>query len=118
MSPKLVNQLIITVSAILLLGLGFWAGIRYSTANYKPQDLKINIDRTATTVSKEVLGVQWIKSGENPTCDADHPVKGRVDSGLGYYYTNENKNYAKIKPSICFANEDVAKLQAGYIKKY
>jgi hypothetical protein len=66
----------------------------------------------------QVDGVHWLKLNEPPECPKTHPVKGKVNSDGGIYYGLDAKNWARIKPQLCFANEEYAKDKAFFEKKY
>ena len=71
-----------------------------------------------TSSLKATSGVFWIKSGQQPVCTNDYPVKGKFDAPASFYYTRESKTYDRVKPDICFASEEVARDVAGFIRKF
>jgi hypothetical protein len=127
------NSITSSLSAILLAllvgGSGFYFGFK---TNFKTNE-SVNAENNSKTiqkpvveatnkvveqiVTKEVLGVQWIKPNQSPTCDKDHPIKGKF-SKTNYYYTKSAKTYDRVSPDICFTTEEFARDTAGFIKKF
>ncbi|MEM1312604.1 MAG: hypothetical protein AAGF07_04030 [Patescibacteria group bacterium] len=122
--PRLIN-IIGTVSLIVIIFVvGFYFGYKNATAS------QANLNGIPVTTASdtpnnkqeikalEVLGVQWIKIGQEPVCESNYPIKGTFADNFGNYYTPENSRYKRIKADICFANEEYARDTAGFVKKY
>jgi hypothetical protein len=123
------NQILANVFVVVIsLGSGYYFGYKTSQSSTVNVDSakSIRISSTSSQISsqsinivtKEVVGVQWIKPNQEPRCDKDHKIKGKFNSQANYYYTPTYKTYDKLNPEICFANEEFAKDSAGFIKKY
>ncbi len=122
-SKKWINYIGIALLVVVVFIIGFYYGFRYHESNNSSVDLT-SIQGAAETIeqvevtTKEVEGVRWIKSGEDPTCPADHPIKGKFDSGVCFYYNKDNQFYNRVKAHVCFATEEFAEQSAGCIKKF
>jgi hypothetical protein len=113
---------------LLFLG-GFYFG-------YKNRDSQINKDSSEQIIiqtpdlsssnskeensilAKNPDGVFWIKAGQEPICPKEFPIKGRYKDNSQIFYTPESKTYNRVKPDLCFANEDFALKVAGFIKQF
>lgn len=67
---------------------------------------------------KNPEGVFWIKLGEEPICPKSHPIKGKYKDSSKVFYMPDNKSYTRVKPDLCFATEDFAIKQAGFINQF
>ncbi len=109
----------------LLVCVVFGAGFYFGYKNSESKSIivaSVNTDRgkiVEPLKAREVDGVFWIQPGKEPACPENAPIKGKFGTdGLNQYYLPENKNYNKIKTSICFATEEFARDKAGFIKKF
>ncbi len=126
MNNKWLNYLGLIMLAGLLFGFGFYFGFKSSSANNngKISGLSKELNSSSGTKItenvkvKEVEGLFWIKPNESPVCPSDYPIKGVFKTDSNYYYTKESKMYDRVKPDICFANEEIAKNNAGFLKKF
>jgi hypothetical protein len=116
------NQILATFFIIVMsAGCGYYFGFKTSANNKASVPREISIQSSSVQIniiSKEVIGVQWIKPNQEPKCDKDHKVKGKFNQQINYYYSPEYKNYERITPEICFSTEDFARDSAGFIKKF
>lgn len=110
----------------LLFGAGFYFGFKTSQAqNSNLTATKNDIKAIAETSNKaenitvkEVDGVYFITPGNKPECPESYKIKAKYNtSNTGIFYTNDNKNFEKVIPQLCFATEDFAKSK-GFLKKY
>jgi hypothetical protein len=122
-SKKWLNYLGILLLVVLVFGIGFYYGFRYREANSQEADFS-DVQGAAESIehievkAKEVDGVYWIKAGQDPNCPADHPIKGKFDSGVCFFYNKDNQFYNRVKAHVCFATEEFAEEEVGCIKKY
>jgi hypothetical protein len=119
------NLLAVGLIAIICAGLGYYFGTKVATRELQEKQkeqiaiVAQNVEKKSeTVVAKEVAGVQWFKSNEDPKCDETHPIKGVFRSGDGIYYTRDYKKYETTKPDLCFATEEFARDSAGLRKKF
>ncbi len=122
-SNKYLNYLGTFLLVIIVFIIGFYYGFRYHENNFGGVDLVKLKDTTESlerveVKTKEVEGIFWIKSGEDPICPNTHPVKIKYDSGVCFFYTKENRSYSRVKAHVCSATEDFAKNQMGCLKKF
>ncbi len=132
MNSKILERAGLTFLAVVLFCFGFYLGIKYepvdsnSTKN-QGKSISSNLDNQPSSsapsannkiVGKEVSEVSWVKTGAEPVCPESHPIKGRLTDGQKLYYLPENKTASRVKPDICFLNEEYAKNTAGFIRKY
>ena len=124
-SDKILNYSGLVFLVCLLFTVGFYFGYKNAEARLNIQTVNqgFQSDVSAETIDKEIIaesvpGVYWIKPGEEPICPNTHPVKGTYNDNNGNFYTKENSRYDRIKPDICFATEEYAKNESGYIKKF
>ena len=112
---------------LIIFGLGFYFGFRVGGTNnlsqtkteYSNSNMSSSNSATVKIESKEVPGVFFFKiNSADHVCPIDYKVKGTFGTDTGNYYLENNKNYARIKPDICFASEEFARDSAGFIKKY
>lgn len=107
----------LVVVGLSLFGSGFWVGNKLKNVDASSTSSSpLIIEKKVDAVS--VPGVYWIKAGESPVCPETHPIKGKFDNYTGYFYAIDYKTYDKIKPMLCFASEEYASKQAGFLKKY
>lgn len=107
----------LVVMGISLFGVGFWIGNKVKP----PQENTVSGVKSVVQKSVEAVsvpGVHWIKAGEQPICPENYAFKGKYDSYTGYFYAPDHKGYDKIKPVVCFATEEYATKEAGFLKKY
>ena len=120
---------ILAISFVVLIagGSGYYFGYKTTFAQLNKEFQTKLVDKEkeqksqepqVQLVIKEVVGVQWIVPNQQPICDKDHTIKGKFGSNINNFYTKSQKNYDKIVPEICFANEEFAKDKAGFIKKF
>ena len=100
-----------------LLGAGFWLGARWNQAK-EPIVIIEEADAAVQVEAQEVPGVYWIPIGEAPICPETHPIKGKLGSDAPVFYTKANDWYDRIKPQLCFASEEYARNEAGFLQKY
>lgn len=130
MNPKILEKVGLIFLAVVLFSFGFYLGFKY-----KPSDTKTasnqnqanslqNQDKTnispnqSQVIGKDVPEIFWIKTGSEPVCPTDYPIKGKFADGQKNYYLPENKSAARVKPDICFLNETYAKDKAGFVRKF
>ncbi len=125
LSKELINTLGLVFICLFIFAGGFYFGYQYSTSQNSgfvatPEDIQNSVDslEREEIVALEVEGVHWIKAGEEPICPQEYPIKGKLDTSVNVYYTKDNKFYNRVKPHLCFANEDFASEEAGFIKKF
>jgi hypothetical protein len=100
----------------ILFTAGFWMGLKWQTK--QPVSVIVNEKPSQPLEVLKVNEVFWIQAGQPPTCPATHPVKAKLGTDSPVFYTPDNARYEKIKPQLCFANEETASNVAGFIKKY
>ena len=122
---KILSTLGYVLVAFVLVFAGYWLGSKNTEARAikeKEQAVAEVIEQNKTKPPEvkalEVVGVHWLKLNELPQCPSTHPVKGKVNSDGGIYYSTDHKNWGKIKPQLCFANEEYARDKAFFEKKY
>lgn len=112
------KQIFTTIVIILVTFFaGFWTGKRiYENKNKNTLNFTQTSSSSQNVIAKEVDGVFWIKAGEEAMCPETHPIKGKFSEGVGFFYTSENKSYARVKPEFCLVSEEYAK-NSGFLKK-
>ena len=136
MNPKILERAGLTFLAVILFCFGFYLGIKYTPVDSNSTNKKSNSDSLSlnpkpgednlTSANKivgkdglnEIKEISWIKTGQEPICPQTHPIKGRLTNGQKLYYLPENKSASRVKPDICFTNEQYAKDIAGFIRKF
>jgi hypothetical protein len=122
-SKKWLSYLGITLLVVVVFAIGFYYGFRYHEANAETVDFA-GVQSAAESIehvevtAKEVDGVHWIKAGSDPNCPDDHPIKGKFDSNVCFFYTKENQFYNRVKAHVCFATEEFATESVGCLKKF
>jgi len=71
--------------------------------------------KTTPEISK--IDIFWIKPSDPPNCPDSHPIKAKVNSDSLLYYASSSKSYARVRPHLCFASEEIA-INSGFIKKF
>ena len=128
-TKEMLNYLGMIFLGVLLFVGGFYFGYKYNAGKTVSttsgivagvEDIKKSADSVTNVQvqAKEVEGLLWIKAGEEPICPNTHPIKGKVDGTIGYYYNKTNKSYDRVKPIVCFATEEYAEKSAGFVKKF
>jgi hypothetical protein len=112
---------ILTLGLIILggglFGLGFFLGYKtVKPATGEVKGAQVVVEKKVD--AQAVPGVFWIKAGGQPVCPDSHPIKGKFDNYTGYFYATDYKTYDKIKPVLCFASEEYAAKEGGFLKKY
>jgi hypothetical protein len=117
---KYTNIATIIILFLITLGLGGLFGYKFrdGQVNKEPARIVVANEEVQKLEAKVVDGVQFIKANQPKTCDQDHPIKGTFNNDGGNFYNKVNKQYDRIKPDICFVNEDFAQNIVGFIKKF
>jgi hypothetical protein len=124
-SNKWLNIVGLVSVTVVIFIIGFYFGYKNAKAN--EANITKPVVTTATNDSNNQLtelkaiqvdGVYWIKTGQDPVCDKNHPIKGTFADNFGNFYTPDNSRYERIKADICFATEEYARDTAGFIKKF
>jgi hypothetical protein len=110
---------------IIIFIIGFYFGYKNAKAS-EPDLTKTVVTSASNNLAQPstelkaipVDGVFWIKTGQEPVCDKNHPIKGTFADNFGNFYTPDNSRYDRIKADICFATEEYARDSAGFIKKF
>lgn len=127
MNNKLLEKVGFVFLAIILFGFGFYLGQKYKPAYSKTSNIaNSETNKTDnkspnipdTLIGKEIPEIFWIKTGSEPVCPENYPIKGRLTDGQKLYYLPETKSAGRVKPDICFLNEEYAKNKAGFIRKF
>jgi hypothetical protein len=125
---QITNILAIILVCGFFVFIGFYFGYKSAKSQVELTASKDEIGKIAqnlnssTTnekiVAKEIPGVFWIKSNQEPICPKEYPIKGTFNSNGGNYVLKSYKNYDKTRPDICFATEEFARDSVGFIKKF
>ena len=125
---QIINTLAILFVCGFMIFVGYYFGFKSAKAQVELTATKDEIGKIAQgfnsstsnekVISKDVPGVFWIKSNQEPVCPKEYPVKGTFNSNGGNYVLKSYKNYDKTRPDICFATEDFARDTVGFIKKF
>jgi len=127
MNIKLLEKAGFVFLAIILFSFRFYLGQKYKPTDSKPSNIaNLESNKTGskslnppeTLLGKEVPEIFWIKTGQEPVCPENYPIKGRLTDGQKLYYLPETKSASRVKPDICFLNEEYAKNKAGFIRKF
>jgi hypothetical protein len=125
---QITNILAIILVCGFFVFVGFYFGYKSAKSQVELTASKDDIGKIAETINsanpnekliaKDVPGVFWIKSNQEPICPKEYPVKGTFNSNGGNYVIKSYKNYDKTRPDICFATEEFARDVVGFIKKF
>jgi hypothetical protein len=125
---QIINTLAILFVCAFMVFIGYYFGYKSAKAQVELTASKDEIAKIAETVNspvtnekfvaKEIPGIFWIKTNQEPVCPKEYPIKGTFNSNSGNYVIKSYKNYEKTRPDICFATEEFAKDTAGFIKKF
>ena len=129
MNTKLLEKVGLIFLAVILFAFGFYLGLKYKPAETKTVTNGLSNLKSSETnpekpyqsnnlSGKDVPEIFWIKSGAEPICPEKYPIKGKLTDGQKSYYLPENKSAGRVKPDICFLNEEYAKNTAGFIRKF
>ena len=112
------KQLFTTLLIILVTFFaGFWTAKRIYEKKNSIKSFTTSFSASSENIiAKEVDGVYWIKAGEEAVCPDTNPIKAKFDAGVGFFYTQDNKMYSRVKPELCLASEEYAR-KAGFLKK-
>ncbi len=94
------------------------SGITATTDEIRAIADKVDNQEVTKVNVLDTPGVFWIKVGEPPICPQTHPIKGKFDSSVNIYYLQDHQSYDNVKAHICFVDENTAKEQAGFIRRY
>jgi len=112
---------------ILIFLSGFYFGYKNRDARASEEISNQIVIQTESSTSPQVQGVSeaknpsgvfWIKLGQEPICPTGFPIKGKYKDSSKVFYTQDNKSYGRVKPDLCFATEDFAIKEAGFIKQF
>jgi DNA polymerase sigma len=125
---QIINTLAIILVCSFLIFIGFYFGYKSAKSQVELTVSKDEMGKIAQSLNsstpnenvlaKEVPGVFWIKSNQEPVCPKEYPIKGTFNSNGGNYVQKTFKNYDKTRPDICFATEEFARDVVGFIKKF
>jgi hypothetical protein len=127
MNNKLLEKVGFIFLAIILFGFGFYLGQKYKPTDSKTSNIANSDNKKTdnnspnlpeTLIGKEIPEIFWIKTGSEPVCPENYPIKGRLTDGQKLYYLPETKSASRVKPDVCFLNEEYAKNKAGFIRKF